>query len=216
MNENRDALINRLAAESGTGQSRLHVPRLAGTWLLLGTLMAATFSAVVEPYRPGFLEQLLTVPRFTLEMALGAGAIAALVMAVLRLAVPGVARPVHFISAAALTLLWVGMIVLSLFSPALDLGTLGARTLCWVETFLYGLPVMALGFVVAGRGYVLHWVPAGLLIGLVSGFFPGLIMQLACMYQAKHDLIAHIGPALPLAVIGGVIGLILAGRRASR
>lgn len=214
MNKPREALIDRLAAEAGAGTKRLHVHRLAIAWLLLATALAATLIAMAEPYRPGFLAQLLTIPRFTLEMGLGAAAIAALVVAALRLGVPGAARPAHAILPAALTALWVAAIAFSLVSPALDLGTLGERTLCWVETFAYGLPIMLLGFRIVGRGYVLNWIPAGGLIGLVSGFFPGLLMQLACMYDARHDLIAHVGPALPLALGGGVIGFVLMQRRA--
>lgn len=209
MNKSHEALISKLVEDTGPGRQRLRVSRLAAVWLVLGALMAVTLMYVVGPFRPGFMEQLLTVPRFSLEMVLGAATIAAIVMIALRMSVPGAATAGHIALVVVVPLLWLSSIVFSIFFPALDLGNLGMRHLCWLETLAEGFPIMVLGFVIVSRGYVLHWVPTGFLIGLVSGFFPGLLMQVACMYEAKHALVAHIGPAFLLALLGGVIGFCL-------
>lgn len=213
MNETREALIGRLAADIPAG--RLHFSRLVVAWLGLGMLIATSLLVIAAPFRPGFMAQ-LTVPRFTLEMTLGVVAIVGLVVATLKLAVPGSVRAVHFVLALVLTLCWLSSIVLSLFYPALELGTLGMRALCWLETLAYGFPIMLLGFWLLSRGYVINWIRAGFLAGLVSGFMPGLLMQIACMYQAQHALVAHIGPAFLLAMVGGGVGAILMKTKARR
>jgi hypothetical protein len=209
MNKSREALISKLVEDTGPGRRRLRVSRLAAVWLVLGALTAVSLMYVVGPFRPGFMEQLLTVPRFSLEMLLGAASIAVIVMIALRMSVPGAATAGHITLVVAVPLLWLSSIALSIFFPALALGNLGMRHLCWLETLAEGFPIMVLGFWIVSRGYVLHWVPTGFLIGLVSGFIPGLLMQIACMYDAKHALVNHIGPAFLLALLGGATGFCL-------
>jgi hypothetical protein len=43
-------------------------------------------------------------------------------------------------------------------------------------------------------------------LGAAAGALPGLMMQLACMYEASHTLAFHLGPIGLLALVGALLG----------
>jgi hypothetical protein len=159
------------------------------------------------PFRPLALNQLVTFPRFLEEMVLGAGTVIALAVMGVRLSIPGTVN--HLLPVGLLAIFWLGTCVIGFFQPVMDTGMSGKREHCLIEVFLYGFPIMALMLMYLRRGYVTQGPMAGFTTGLASGLVPGLLMQLACMYQAEHALVFHFAPALLLGLAGAAAGLAL-------
>ncbi len=208
MSQQRNELIDQLASQC-TATPAWRGTQKALLWLACGFVLATVFMVLIQPFRPGFEEQLLTVPRFALETLTGLAAVALIGMVAIKMAVPAGNTAVFTGAAIVLTLLWLSHYVVGLYAPALEPSSAGERPFCVWEIFLYGLPIAAAGFAIVSKGYVLNWSRAGLAIGLAAGFIPGLLMQLACMYDAAHILAVHIGPALVLGVAGGLLGLVI-------
>lgn len=201
-------MIDRLVSGLPSAQ-RWAGDRQAVPWLILSAVLVTVLTVLEAPLRPGVGEQLLETPRFLLEMILGVLAIICLATMAIRLAVPAADARRPGVLASIVTTLWLASYVIGLYVPTMELGMLGKREHCVWETLLYALPTMATGFWLVSRGYVLNWIAAGFAIGLVSGFIPGHLMQVACMYDARHILQSHIGPALLVGILGALVGLIV-------
>ena len=208
MNRTRDELIDRLAADLPSGQPRWHIKSQAALWLLFSTLVVILLLMMMGPLRPGVVDQLLTVPRFLLETLLGATAITLLALLAVKTAVPAASTLKLVGFTVLITLLWLSNYVIGLYLPTMELGMLGKRDYCLWETLVYALPTMVLGFWLVNKAYVVNWPVTGLIIGAVAGLIPGYLMQLACMYDAEHILIAHIGPVLPVMLLGVLAGFV--------
>lgn len=167
------------------------------------------FGAILTraPLRPGFDGQLVESLRLALEVGIGLGLGAAGISAALRLAVPD-PTPLgqRLVIPAVLLASWLGLLAYGLSDPALAPSMLGKREGCWIEALLYGLPPLALGLALLRRLAPLSRAPVGALLGLTAGSLPGILMQLACMYDPWHALTHHVGPMIPLALLGAVLG----------
>ena len=185
---------------------------LIALWLVSGTAVAILAMVAAQPFRLGFESQLLETPRFALETALGAVAIGLLGAAGLKSALPGSDNGKLARWAWVLTMLWLSNYVLGLFVPTLEPSMTGKRPHCVWETLLYSLPTLAVGLWLVSRGYVLNWRHTAALLAAAAGAIPALLMQLACMYGAKHILLTHIAPALLLVSASLILGLVLQHR----
>lgn len=206
MKEARKEVIDNLVADLHSGPGPWAGDRQVAPWLLVSAMVVLGLLLLADPLRPGAGEQLLNVPRFLLEMILGFVAIIAIGMVAVRLAVPAGVNAGLIVFAGVAVILWLSNYVIGLAFPTMELGMLGKREYCLWETLIYALPTMAMGFWLIQRGYVINWTLAGLATGLVAGFIPAHLMQIACMYNAEHILLSHISPAFLVALLGALAG----------
>lgn len=204
MSSDRENLIAALSTDLQPVRSPLPVAVSAGLWLLASTVFVIGVTWWFGPIRPNALTQLLTEPRFLLETALGAIAIAYMALIAFRAAIPGALTPRSALLGAGLLLLWLGNYVIGLVSPALEPSMLGKRPHCFVEALLYALPLAGLAFAMTRRLYPLRPVYTAMLFSLAAGMVPALYMQVACMYSPEHILAMHIFPGL-LAMLAGTL-----------
>lgn len=209
-----DELIGQLASELKP------VTPVTGTcarsllWLALSTVFALLAIHWYGPIRPGAIQQLLTHPRFLLEILLGSATIVVLALAGFRAAIPASSTPRLAYAGLVMLALWLASYLVGIISPALEPSMLGKREHCVIETFVYGLPPALLGIVVCARLYPLDPAAMALRVGLAAGLIPALYMQLACMYDPVHALTLHMFPGILVGL--GCAGLVwLLGRLSS-
>jgi len=207
MNQTRNDVINQLVEDLPTGNIRWVGTTQTIVWLILGTIMTVVLTIMAGPLRPGVGEQLVSEPRFLLETILGVVAITSAGVVAIKTAVPAGNHAKLVVFTVIAMILWLSNYVIGLYFPTMELGMLGKRAHCLWETILFALPTMAMGFWIVKRGYVLNWPLAGFAIGLVAGFIPGYLMQLACMYDARHILTAHIAPVFVVGILGALVGV---------
>ena len=96
--------------------------------------------------------------------------------------------------------------------PGLD----GFSFYCFKVEILLGLPVVALGFWLAARGFPLRPAVAGVLGGLSAGVAAAGVWSVYCPYNNLAHLVSHIGPTLPVALAGLLAGALWTRRRRAR
>ena len=87
---------------------------------------------------------------------------------------------------------------------------------CFKVVFALGFPALALGFWLAVRGYPLRPAVAGVLGGLSAGVVSAGVWSLYCPYNKLSHLASHIGPIIPVALVGLLAGSLWARRRRVR
>lgn len=174
------------------------------TWLCASALAVALAIHVAGPIRATALQQLQEVPRFALEMGVGAAAAITLALLAFRSAIPGVPTRRPALLAAGLVALWLTSFLAGFAVPALEPSMLGKRDHCVVETVLYGLPPMLALIYWQRRMYALSPARASVLAALAAGILPALYMQVACMYAPAHILAYHVAPVVLLAILAPV------------
>jgi hypothetical protein len=182
-------------------------------WLAASLLFVALATLAAGPLRPGALRQLVSEPGFTLDVLLGLVASTLAIWGLSRLRIPGVVSGLRG-AGPALTLLaaWGALQLLELIAHQAPAPTLGARALCWLQVLLFSVPPLAAGLFVARRAAPLEREWTGLLAGLAAGALPALAMQLACMDEPLHALVAHLAPVLLVAGIGAAFGRLVLPR----
>ena len=170
-------------------------------------------SLAYAPWRPGALNQLLTVPRFTLEIVLALGGVGTLAWIGVQSALPGALRTRRIVLLSGLAWLpWLALLVLGLEDPALAPSMAGKRADCYLEVMVESLPPLMLGLLLLRRLFPLHGVRTGMLLGAASGMVPALLMQLSCMYLVEHAWSHHLAPVLVPTLIGALAGGVLLRR----
>ena len=208
MNRNRNELISELSRDlTATGRTGQTVDFVI-YWLLFNFIVTLSLISFTGSFREGSLQQAIVHPQFLLESLTGLFAIIVLAVAAFHSSIPSNVSSKKRLSPPLLLLfIWLGFYVFGLWSPALEPSMLGKREFfCYVETILYGLPSLALGFYLVGRLWPLHGAWTGLLIGLAAGATPALIMQFACMYIPVHIITHHLIPGLVLGIVGLIAG----------
>ncbi|MCR9278764.1 MAG: DUF1109 domain-containing protein [Pseudomonadaceae bacterium] len=190
----REELINRLSSQSAF--THADPQRRGWLWLVISIAWVIGIGLFLDPVRSTSFAQLVSVPRFSLEMFLGAVAALAGTRAAFALAVPGVATP-RIIGLAWLSAsLWLIAIALTFITPALEPSMFGKRESCEWEAYLLSVPPILLGVMLQKRGAVLNPIAASALTGLTAGLLPALFMQMACMVDPWHSLSHHVAPML--------------------
>lgn len=92
----------------------------------------------------------------------------------------------------------------------------GFSLYCFKVEMLMGLPVVALGFWLAARGFPLRPAVAGVLGGLSAGVAAAGVWSLYCPYNNLAHLASHLGPIVPVALAGLLAGTLWAWRRRAR
>ncbi|MEQ8231255.1 MAG: NrsF family protein [Gammaproteobacteria bacterium] len=203
----RDRLIRDLVDDLApvARRTRIALPTLA--WCVLGGIFVASCYALIQPFRPGVLAEVVGAPRFAAEIALGLAAAGALTAAALALAVPATGAPRRRLAPAlALAGGWLVLQLWALLDPALEPSMIGKRGGCVWETLVVGLPPLAAGLVMARRRWPLHGTSIGVACGLGAGLLAAVLMQLACMYVPAHNLLFHVLPGLALGGLGALAG----------
>lgn len=208
MTEKRDTLIDQLVAELPAGPKPLVLSKYLAAWLIASAVFVVAITLFMGPLRPGVAQQLLT-PRFALESIAGLLTIVWVAAIGFKFAVPAANNKVFIGLGIAVAVLWLLNYVIGLYYPTLAPSMAGKRDHCVWEVGVYATVPLLLGLFLIKRGYVLNWPTTGLSIGLASGFIPALLMQFACLYDAKHTLLMHVGPALLVGVFGLLLGMLL-------
>ncbi|OUS12054.1 hypothetical protein A9Q89_06955, partial [Gammaproteobacteria bacterium 53_120_T64] len=175
---------------------------LALLWLLSSVIYCLAVIHWLAPIRATAFSQLMTEPRFLLEMLLGFAAIVLTTFSAFQQTVPGALRPALKTTATMTVLLWIALNVYGLIDPALEPSTEGSRHYCVYETFIYALPPLLLAGLCARRRFVLELGSTGFGLGLAAGLIPAWYMQIACMYAPEHMLKFHLMPAIIIATVG--------------
>lgn len=158
-------------------------------------------------FRPGAFVALITHPRYALELALGNLSSFVAAYVAFEMVVPGrIWTRWQKVLSVAPFLGFVGLVLYSVWVPALPPSWQGWRPGCEMQILLLGAFPMVLLFVLAKRALPLeqHWT--GFLIGIASMSAPAASMHLGCMYQPWHILFWHILPVLLMALLGLVVG----------
>ena len=188
--------------------------RVALFWLLASGAYALVLAALLGPFRPGFEAQLLTAPRFALEMLTGLGALVCFLVTALAESIPGAASRWIRFAGWALFAGWLGQFVIGFVSPALEPSMLGKRDLCVWEAYLYSVPPLLVLVRLQWRRFVLEPRSAVLHASLAAGILPALVMQIACMYEPVHALSFHVLPIALLAIAAVLVADLLVRRSA--
>ncbi len=181
--------------------------RIVVPWLGATAAFGVAVLLMLGPFRDGALGDLGRSPRFLCEALCGLGAVIALALGGLRLAVPDTGRPLRRAAPALLLLCaWVALYVVDLHWPSLPPSMGGKRPHCLLEALALGATTLAVGLFLARRLWPLHGAWCGLLLGLGAGALPALIMQFACMVVPAHTLVFHVLPALAMGLVGALLG----------
>jgi hypothetical protein len=192
----RKTLIANLSEDLAPVAPASGTNRRALAWLLAGAVFVIGATFLAGPLRPGALQQLLTEPRFLVEMLLGLASILWLSLVAFRSAIPAALSGRFLAGGLTLMALWLAQYLIGFISPALEPSELGKRPFCYLETFFYGLPIVLAGLYFVKRLYPLNIMLTALAVGLVGGMLPALYMQLACIYDPAHILVFHILPGI--------------------
>ena len=81
----------------------------------------------------------------------------------------------------------------------------GARG-CFRQSFTHGLPLLAVGVVLAARGLPSRPAVAGALVGLSAGVMADAAWRMVCVVtEPSHVLTGHLGAVLGLALAGSAL-----------
>lgn len=209
MGSDRERLIQDLVTDLKPVVNPGRVWPMFATWFVMSWIFVVIAMLWVAPFRPGAVQQLLNVPRFLIENLVGLAAGVLLALAAFKLAIPGRARgPGVLWLPLTLLAVWIAGYVIGLVAPTLAPSMLGKRPGCFVEILAYALPLVLFASLQLRRLAPIHRRSRGILIGLAAGAIPGLLMQLACMYQPGHILSHHIAPIFALAAVGALVASI--------
>jgi len=177
-------------------------------WGIAATLLVLALTLLMGSFRTGFLNQLMSGPRFLTETLLGAALMALAAYSALLLCVPGESRSkLENLLVPFLLCSWMGLFLYGWYFPEFEINTIGHRPLCVVEVFVYAIPVFAALLYLAQRAVPLQPGKTGALMGLAACALPATVMQLACVYSPGHALTFHVLPVLLCTLLGTLIGL---------
>jgi len=181
--------------------------RTALLWWIAAMIATGVIMALVQPFRPGFVEQVFTAPRFAFEIGLGLVVCAGMAHAAFQLGIPDIRSPWRRARGPLILLtIWLGLFAFALFSPVLAPSMAGKRPLCYLEILLYAFPLTLAGLIIVRRWLPLNAVTTGAWMGFAAGLIPAYLMQLACMHAPLHNIAWHLVPTLGTTAIGALLG----------
>ena len=207
----REKLIAELSKDLAVVKPVANINLSAYVWFFISFCYVVIVINSMGPIRTGALRQLVSEPRFFLEMALGLVAIILITLSAFRDAIPARLSNKFLVTTLIMLLLWLGQYFWGLFSPALEPSSIGKRNFCQYETLLFSLPPMLVAFYLLQRWYALKLLRTAALMSLAAGMLPAWYMQLACMYEPMHILSFHILPGVFVIVIG--LGMVWSWRQ---
>lgn len=199
-------LIKSLAAQAVPVKVLINPDMLALLWLLGSIAYCLILIHLFGDIRSNAYSQLITEPRFMLEMFAGLTAIVLTSIVAFRYTIPGAVSRSAKILASMAAIFWIGLNVYGLFDPAIEPSPEGYRHYCAYEIFFYALAPLFIAGLLARRRLTLELTNTGFGLGLSAGMIPAWYMQMACMYSPEHMLMFHLLPAIAVA---GVAVLLL-------
>ncbi len=172
---------------------------LALLWLLGSIVYCLIVIHLFGTIRSNAYSQLISEPRFMLEMVTGLIAIVLTSVVAFRYTVPGAVSRSAKMAASIVVLFWIGLNVYGLFDPAIEPSFEGYRHYCAYEIFSNALLPLFIAGLLARRRLVLELTNTGFGLGLAAGMIPAWYMQMACMYSPEHMLRFHLLPAIAVA-----------------
>ena len=207
MNTEDKEIINELVEDLSPVQ-RLMSPVTRTLVFLVPSLICLTaIMWYLQPFRPGFLEQILNFPRFSLEIFFGyAAAILAIAIGFI-MSVPG-AKEEKFVRNLIRigVILFAGVFLYSLSSPSMPITMAGKRGFCIFEVAIFGGVLAILLIAFHRRSVFFKPTASSLFIGIGCALLPAITMQLACMYNPQHALTHHYGPILVVTAFSIILG----------
>lgn len=215
MRRDRQELIANLAADVGPVRRPGRIGVDLAVWLAVAVVYSIVVILAAGPLRPGALRALVAYPAFAVETLLAVTAVGAVAYAAIRSSIPG-APPRSAFVALVLLGAWAAVYVVGLRFPAHPVSTLGERPYCIWQTVAFSLPTLGLMLWAVRRRYPLEPRRSAALAGAAAASIPAAIMQFACMYVPAHILTHHLGPVVLTALIGAVLGPLVATRPVGR
>ena len=202
----RDDLVRDLVGQLHPVRGAASPTVLALGWLAAGWILVAVAMLLVGPFRPGAGGQLLGSLRFATETLFGLAAGVVATWVAFDAGIPGAAphrRRMAF--ALGVLALWGSVYAVGLVAPALEPSMLGKRPHCLIEVVVFGLPAAVGALLMMRRLAPLDRGLVGFAVGAAAGAIPGLLMQLACMYDPSHILKFHIAPVGIVTLAAGAL-----------
>lgn len=204
MKFNQDALFDQLTNEL-TPKRFWSPTKRTGLWLFAALLLNTLAFLAYQAFRPGFVTELQSNPRFLIESISSIFALAFFIYVFFCQLVPGYKTNKNIVIAGAVTtLIFLASVIYSFFEAAPLSTRNGARAFCVEEVLLYGILGMVSFLVVAKKGDFPLTRKGFFMAGAIATLAPGILMQFACAYSPLHNLLVHYIPA----VVVGLIALI--------
>ena len=205
---NRIDLIKELSTNVPPVRPKNGVLLPALLWFFISWIYVIVLGLYLGPLRNGALESLMTSPQFAFESSIGFFSGALFCLIAFQESVPGLRHKWLIYLSYLSAILWISCYVVDLSFPALEPSRVGKRAHCVLEAYLYSIPPLIIGYLLIYRRFPLDSIRAGLFLGISAGMLPALFMQLACMYDPRHILTHHLGPALVVIIGGAILGMI--------
>lgn len=202
-----DSLITQLGDNLTPVKRLLQVRFWVPCWVLLSTAYVILMTLYLGSFRPGAWGQLLTAPRFALELSLGALAMLSATLVCLNSSIPGGLKTWMLWLQRGALMLWLAVFSSAFLNPPLAVSMLGKRDGCIWESFLLSAPPLLFLLLLTYRRYPMSHTSTAFHAALAAGLIPALTMQLACMYDPLHALKFHLLPVAYLAMATIVISL---------
>ena len=172
-------------------------------WASVAFLLVIVQFLGTGDFRSGWGEQLLAYPRLGLEVLLGFAIWIAAALLAFRASVPDLnnERPASRLLVPLLGLVFLCLLAISLFAPAMPPTMAGKRHNCYLETILFGVVPAGILFRQVRRGFVLNPVLTSILVGTAAFLPSAVLMHVACMYEPVHVLKLHILPAVAATAV---------------
>lgn len=174
---------------------------LWAAYSFIGTLLAAYY---FEGLRAGLYNQLLSYPRFSLEIIFGIGVVVLLAFKILALSIPGTKTKAINIALTFFVLGFASLFAYSFINPSAPVSMVGKRPYCFFESLLYGFITMTGILYISRNRAPFDAAKIGVLGGLAACNISAVVMHAACMYSPHHILEHHFTPILIMAGIGAV------------
>jgi hypothetical protein len=207
MNKTRSALIAELVADTRVIDNPGRTERVALMWLVCTCTWTAVgvMSTGVFPARAWAAS--VAIPRYGLELAVGAATLVALTRAAFSTAIP---QPGSMWRRAAPALVlftaWIALHAWGMVDPASAPDMRDKRAHCSMQILAIAGPAMAFGLFMIKRWWPLDGAWSGALIGLAAGSAAVISMQVACIYLPGHIVLYHFVPGLGVGVLGTALG----------
>ena len=204
---NRIDLIKDLSSNAPSVHTRtgLFLPGLL--WFFCSWVYVVALSLYLGPLRDGALKALISSPQFAFESSVGLVAGALFCAVAFQESIPGLRHKWLVYLSYFSAILWIACYVTGLTFPALEPSMLGKRAHCVLEAYLYSIPPLLAGYFMIYRRYPLNSLRAGVFMGISAGMLPALFMQISCMYDPRHILTHHLGPAVVAIIVGAILGI---------
>ena len=166
-------------------------------WLILSLIIVSGALFLIQSYRPGFFNDLLSDPFYFVETVFSFLPFLLAGLAALLLSVPGRSvSPWLFRIMIASGFLFVGMTVFNLLTQLSVLPhPSNFHRNCVVEILaLSWVPILSLVYF-ASQGYAMLTNRLVLLVGAAGASLPMALMQIACVSEPGHNLLYHLAPA---------------------